>query len=183
MAAKEDQTLSLEKVDYKGHYYLCKASLGQLIVAFSEIPQKRMFTKEDKNEYEKIMATWFGENIETMIAKYMELLEFENENTKEREVILHNLLWNLPKGITINQEEHNIHMSSASVGKMIAALKQRLDFILTRDPPKMYENDGDYMEAFNKMKTRIQSFYEYLLTFEMAFAKAVLDAKKNNVKN
>ena len=171
-------TLSLDCVDWKRHYILSKASLSQIMISFWNVSG---IEAKDGNYYEKVLYEKLKPAVEKLIECYHDILCYEN--VIQKNIKFHNLIVNLPKNVTINQhEDGKIKMGDAKIGKLIAAAKQRINFIQIRDVPIMYANNESYLQEFNKMKEELNLLMETLCDFEKAFAEAVKLARNANRK-
>lgn len=163
--------LRLDMVDWKPSYVLSKASLGQIMQCFNNI--KNLIPK---NLYERTLYSILKKIGEKLTEDYESTLI--SESKEEYSVKYHNLIVKLPLNVSINEEAHgNIKLKNASIGKLILASKQRIDFILKREPPLIYINNSSLLNQFEKMKKLLQEFYEKLIIFEEDFVLAIDEAK------
>ncbi len=77
----------------------------------------------------------------------------------------------LPKD-TIVDNDDDIRLKFANIGKLISALKQRVDFIITRDVPIVYIPYDNYVEAFKLFQETMKQFKEDITNFEDKFMEA-----------
>lgn len=168
-------------IDWKPYYNLSKASLGQIVQTLSKIKFSR------RNVYEKALA----EELEIIIPNFISSFDAMLDCVTKEEIDVYkvNLLGNLPKSVMINPEDHaGILLHRAPIGQIISALKQRVEFILERDTPVMYDENKTYLEAFEEMKNKLKNFNEEILQFESKFCEAIKKAhdeqrKKSKHKN
>lgn len=168
--------LNMDEIDWHPLYKLNKASLGQIMQTFVQI------NFNPKNNYEKIINKTLKIIIPKLIESFKNIIIFENES--EKQVYYYNLLGNLPQGMKINIEKHkNIFLKKANIGNLILALRQRITFILTRNVPKMYKENLNYLNAFNKMKKNLNNFLSIIENFEDEFVNSIDEAHKIKIKN
>lgn len=166
--------LNYNEVDWKGHYTLDRASFGQIMFTISRIKIV------PKNQYEIILNSYLMKIIPELMRSYQEILVYEN--LFERDVFAYNLLGNLPKHITIFTNDHGkIQLKRANIGNLIIALYQRIDFILERTIPKMYQENKNYLDAFEKMRLNVKKFRNDVQLFEKQFIYAVDKAHNNSI--
>lgn len=162
---------SRNSVNWKPNYVLSQSSLGQIIETIARI---RM---NPKNIYEETLYNKLGPIRAEFIGQFDQLLI--TNSYVESQVILHNLLGNLPKGTKIFPQLHdNITLGRAKIGNLLQALYQRVDFILTRDPPTFYKKNTSYLVAFNEMGKKLKVFRQDIKKFEEGFVDAIDSAHK-----
>ena len=165
--------LTLNLVDWKPHYILARASLGQIMVSLNKISKVKA-----KNMYEKILYNKLKILIEELMNGeygYNKLLQCENIN--EKNVKFYNLVVNMPSNISIFNEDHgHMKLRNAKIGQLIKASKQRIEYILKRDIPELYQNNEKLLNEFNKMKIDLDNFKNLLEDFEENFVEAIDDA-------
>ena len=135
VAIHDDNTfqLNLKMVDHKPYYILAHASIGQIMVSFQNI-----LSVKSKNEYEEKLYAILIPEIKKLVNEYNEMLSFTNHN--EMQVRYYNLITNFPKAVSIYEKEHSkVTMGNPKIGALIKAIKQRLDFIITREIPELYK--------------------------------------------
>ena len=171
-----DYNLNLGLVDWHPYYLLSKGSLGQIMVSFSKIK-----STNPKNIYERSLYQKLNIIIKGLVDRYDEMLQCNSE--EEKNVKFHNLIVNLPRGISIYNDIHgNIKLGYAKIGQLIYATYQRIDYILERETPTIYENDALLLEEFNKMKNELSIFRAEFELFETSFVEYINEArqKQNN---
>ena len=168
--------LTLCDVEWHPYYVLFRASLGQIMFSLS-----RVLELLPKNIYEKTLYSNLKSIIIKLIKEYDIMLKCSNKI--EREVKFYNLIGKMPYLVKINEEEHNIKLHKPKIGKIIAALKQRVNFILTRNIPQFYKNNEIYLNEFQKMQEQIKKFKEKVYDFELNFIEAIDHAHKANQEN
>ena len=168
--------LSLDSVVFKGYHKLSKASIGQIMVAFRNVLRVKPRTG---NEYEEALYAKLKPAVSEFVNAYCEILKCNNDI--ENVVKHHNLIINMPIAVSIFKDEHGeINIGKPKIGALIKACKQRIRFIIEREPPQMYiddENKGFLLE-FKKMQSQLKNFENDLLLFESEFICAVDDAYK-----
>lgn len=169
-----NKELSLDLVNWKPNYILAMASIGQIMVSFSKI--KNLVPK---NTYEIILYEKLNKIVHTLLIKYNNLLKY-NSNV-EREVKYYNLIVDLPKNTFIDDND-NIYLKNAKIGKLVNASKQRINFILNRDIPMRYKKDILYEDAFIKMRDELKEFLNTMNDFEKDFVNSIDEAKKAQFK-
>lgn len=158
-------------VNWKPNYVLSQSSLGQIMETIARI---RM---NPKNIYEETLYNKLGPIRIVFVSQFDQMLI--TNSYVESQVILHNLLGNLPKGTKIFPQNHDkITLGRAKIGNLLQALYQRVDFILTRDPPTFYEKNTSYLVAFNEMRKKLTVFRQDIKKFEEGFVDAIDGAHK-----
>lgn len=163
--------LSIEMVEFKMTHYLAKASIGQIMFCF-----QRILNTQPKNDFEKNLY----DNLFPQIKKLLEEYEKMLEGTSNSKILVryHNLIAKLPPGTIIYQGEHGrIKMRNPKIGALIMAIKQRLQFIMSRDIPEIYKNNEELLKEFNDLKADCIVFYGSICTFEKKFTFAVRKTK------
>lgn len=172
ISSEVKKSLTLDAIDWKPFYVLSKSSIGQIMISF-----KNILKVTPKNIYETKLYGRLKPAVEGLIGHYNDILQYENDI--EKDVKFYNLIVNLPIGVTINdQEDGNITMKFAKIGKLIKAARQRINFIETRTVPQMYVSNEDYLRQFNKMKEELQDLQETFDDFENEFLEAIDEAHK-----
>jgi len=162
---------TLDMITIESYYCLSRASLGQIIKTLLNI-----LNNIPKNTYEKNLYSRLKPAIEYLVGYYTDILKYSNNI--EKDVKYYNLIVNLPKSISVNEIEHgNIKLKYAPIGKLIVAAKQRLEFIETREIPKLYIDNELYLKEFIKMKKQLVNFTYALKDFEYEFVDAVIKAR------
>lgn len=147
---------------------LCNASIGQIMLALSRVNIR----KNNKNEYEKVLSRWFTVAIPAIVKKYVSL--FYSKSSQDYDVRWYNLAGFLPKGINIFPKEHSMLLSKANLGNLLKAINQRLNFILDREPPKMYLENETLLFWFRGLRTDLRLFEADIKKFNDAFV-AIID--------
>lgn len=167
-----DYNLNLGLVDWHPYYFLSKGSLGQIMVSFSKIN-----STNPKNIYERTLYQKLNIIIKGLVDRYDEMLQCNSE--EEKNVKFHNLIVNLPKGVSIYDDIHGyIKLGYAKIGQLIYAAYQRIDYILDRDIPTIYENNDLLLKEFNKMKDELAIFRTELESFETSFMEYINEARQ-----
>jgi len=169
-----DITPTLDKVQYNRKYELHRASIGQIMVSFKLIATNPF---HPKNTYQQVFGDLTSAAATKLVEAYEKILVCEND--KEKNVKFFNLIVNLPKNITIDEEHHaNMHLGSSSIGSLLDALKQRIDFIVKREVPDKCKADDDLQKYFIQMQREIDEFYDDVDDFEAEFVTIVDKAHK-----
>ncbi len=169
---KQSSKLDRSTVIWTPYYTLDRASFGQIMKSLEKVKII------PKNNYETVLSKELQLLISQIINQFDNLLYFTNNI--EANVFHYNLLGPLPKNLTINEEEHKeIKLKTANVGNLLKALYQRINFILQRDVPLMYQNKPDYLSAFEKMRSNIRTFLAHVQEFEKGFVTAIDKAHKS----
>ncbi len=71
----------------------------------------------------------------------------------------------------------NPNLYQASVGDMLTALKQRIEFIAKRDVPKFYEKNHAYIEPFKNMQKQVLDLLPAIAEFEEGFKDRTIKQK------
>jgi hypothetical protein len=168
------ENLTLDSVDYRRSYVLSKSSIGQIMKAMS-VTTTRL--NNPKNNYEQILFPGIKNLLNDLIKEYNTLLIFSDE--PEHSVKKINLIGNLPKPLSLLEQEHRIQLHTANIGNLIKACYQRIDFILNRDVPVFYKENQNYLPAFNKMQNELRTFKEKVREFENNFKNLIDQAHKS----
>ena len=171
-------SLSLDKVSIHYTYLLEKASVGQIMKRLSNLA-----IKDPKNIYQETLNEYFKTAVPKLVNAYNEMLK---SSTYEEYVVKdYNLLGNLPRKMSLDTSiKKNPNLYQASVGDMLKALRQRVDFIATREVPKFYEKNPMYMESFKNMQKQILELIPHVDEFENGFTNTIDKVMKlKQVKN
>ena len=161
----QDLQMHLGMVDFKLHYVLSKASIGQIMVCFQNVLKIK-----PKNQYEEKLYAIIIPEITKLVDQYNEMLFVESYS--EMIVRYYNLLINLPIGTSINDEEHGkIKMKNPKIGFLIQAAKQRLRFLLDREIPEIYKINNSLLDEFNILRDDVTVFYNNMVRFEKIFSE------------
>lgn len=162
--------LSLDQVNWKSHYKLHKASLGQIIASFRNI-----LKAEPKNKYEITLYYRLKPAVEILIDIYNEILKCDS--LKEHDVKYFNLIYDMPKLVEVYPGEHgDIRLRKPKIGALIKASKQRIKFIMEREIPGKYFGDDESIQEFNNLKSQMKDFESIILDFEAEFILAINEA-------
>lgn len=165
-------SLSLDKVLIHHTYFLTKASIGQIMKRISNLE-----IKNPKNKYQILLNEYFKSAVPKFIGEYNNLLKCSSN--EEYLVKDYNLLGNLPKNMILNTSiKKNSNLYQASIGDMMTAIRQRIEFITKRDTPKFYENNQLFADAFKKMQREVRDFLVHVDEFEQGFIKTIDSAMK-----
>jgi hypothetical protein len=157
-------------ITFENNQKLNRASFGQIMATIANVS----INKKDLKPYEYYMKGWFNKNIPILILEYLKLLTWLSD--KQWWVLYFNLIGNLPNKIHIYQEKHNIMLKGANLGYLIEALKNRVNFIITRKIPIMYLNDQEYLTFFNNLRELLKIFLQKIIIFEQEFVNAIDNA-------
>jgi len=167
MEQSNEIKLNLQMVNYKPYFILAHASIGQIIVCFQNI-----MGCQAKNVYEEKLYAIIMPEIQILLDEYNEMLS--SNSYEEMQVKYYNLLIDLPKGVSINQKEHSkIKMNNVKIGSLIQATKQRLEFIITRPTPTIYQYNENLLKEFNKLQNDSKLFLDSIINFEHVFVNAI----------
>ncbi len=178
--------LSLDNVDWKGHYVLAKASIGQIIRTLQNVKlhaekKKSSVKPSGIKPYEMTLNEGLCDIISDLLDTYEKMLCFQSDI--ERDIAFFNIIVNLPKDIVINAEKHGqIYLNRANIGNLIQAMRQRVDFILNRDIPDRYTDDPEQLTVFNSLKEKLLNFKNDIDTFEQDFIDIIDKAHKSQQK-
>ena len=173
--------LSLDNVDWKGHYVLARASIGQIIRTLQNVKIHAEKKKSSVKPYEMTLNVGLCDIISDLLDNYEKMLCFESDI--ERDIAFFNIIVNLPKDIVINAEKHGqIYLNRANIGNLIQAMRQRVDFILNRDIPDRYTDDPEQLTVFNSLKEKLLNFKNDIDTFEQDFIDIIDKAHKSQQK-
>ncbi len=165
--------LDVGMVELKKWHKLDRASLGQIMRRMMDVQ-----IKNPKNSYEIVLDEFFRSKTSELVNAYNKILECWS--FEEYEVKLYNLIGKLPPGLKIEIPIRKTNLlSRASMGDMVVAIKQRINFILTRDLPVMYTFRPEYKDAFLKMQTELSEFLEKVEIYEEEF-QDVIDKAHNS---
>jgi len=165
------QPLFLGMVEYKPHYVLAKASIGQIMISFQNI-----LNVKPKNEYEENLYSIIIPEIKKLIEQYEQILQVKTYS--EMVVVYYNLLVKLPeKTIVYNEEHGRTKMKNPKIGSLIKASKQRLHFIITRETPNIYKDNSELSTEFEKLRRQCRLLYDNIVKFEKIFAGSVKKSK------
>ena len=168
---RQVQPLYLGMVEYKPHYVLAKASIGQIMISF-----KNTLNVKPKNEYEENLYSVIIPEIKSLLQQYEEILQVKTYY--EMVVVYYNLLVKLPeKTIVYNEEHGRTKMKNPKIGFLIKASKQRLHFIITRETPNIYKDNAELSTEFEKLRRQCRLLYDNIAKFEKTFAVAVRKSK------
>lgn len=164
-------SLSLEKVSIHYTYLLEKASIGQIMKRLSNLA-----IKDPKNPYQRALNEYFETAVPKLISAYNTLLKC---STYEEYVVKdYNLLGNLPKNMSLDTSiKKSPNLYQASVGDMLTALKQRIEFIAKRDIPMFYEKNNVYVEPFKRMQKQVLDLLPAITEFEDGFKDKTIKQK------
>jgi len=164
------ETLSLDLVYWQPWFALSKSSLGQIMRSISKI----RYRAKKGNKFQMEVYPKLNFLIKQLIKDFNEVLDYENDF--EYKVNLYNLIGTLPRGMSINDDEHDrILLDSKEIGEFIVAALQRIDYILNREMPIMYRDRRGLEDAFRKMQNKLLEFKYILKEFENQYKKIVLN--------
>ena len=170
---QSNNELDLLMVDWKPYYILSKASIGQIMMCFTKI-----LNVVPKNTYELKLYEYLKPSTTTLISEFKKLLIYDNDI--ERDILFYNLIINLPKTVSVNDEEDGlIKLRSAKIGYLIKAIKQRIKFIQERDIPQRYVNNLEQLEKFNSLRSNINNFNSMVCIYESEFIVAIDQAHRS----
>jgi len=168
----ESLNLSIYQVPWKYNCSLSNASIGQIICCLNNV-----LYLEPKKVYEEKLYEFLKPSIQTVLIEFNNILNCHG--IFELNVKYYNLIVPLPNNVSIFPEEHDrIKLGKPKIGALIKAIKQRIEFILIRDTPKMYLNNQFMLDEFLKMRTQLQEFLIVIRKFEQEFILAVDEAHK-----
>lgn len=177
-----DFNLSLDMVQYNYHYKLSKASIGQIMVSFSNIKNLK-----PTNIYQQILYQHFYNIIPQFVECYTKL--FDCDNIIEKNIKFYHLIVNLPYKTEINiinsndkNNHSNIILGKPKIGELIKASKQRIDYIIDKPIPEIYKYHNEYVLEYDKFIDQIKNFKDDLLNFEQEFVDAIDDAYQQTSK-
>lgn len=159
--------LSLGAVMWESYFILSKASIGQIVKTFNMIQDRER--ARGNTELPDIICA-------NIVNPFLELLTKGN-NIAANNVRCHNMLYNLPTGVSINDKYHGkIRLSNAKIGLLIKCARGRVQFIVDRDIPipKNLSSDiniEDYINEFNELKKDMIIFLKNIDEFEKEFVK------------
>lgn len=160
-------SISLDNVIWKHYFKLSQASLGQIIISFCNI-----LKVQPKNQYEINLYENLKPLVHQLVNNYNTILVYTNKN--EHDIKYYNLIVNLPKTVSINEEQHGqIILGHAKIGCLIQAAKQRIEFIIGRDIPDVYKQDQNLSELFLQLQKDMRKFKDDMIEFEKAFVLAI----------
>jgi hypothetical protein len=168
----KEYALSLNMVDWKANYVLSKASIGQIMVCFSNI-----LKVIPKNVYEIKLYEKLKPAIEKLLSEFNKMLMYKE--VKDRDVKFYNLIVNMPNNVSINDvEAGSIVLKSAKIGALIKAMKQRINFIKDREFPQRYLEDQELLQEFHNLRMVINNYLNAVNDFESEFISAIDGAHK-----
>jgi len=164
-------SLSLDKVSIHYTYLLEKASIGQIMKRLSNL-----LIKDPKNPYQRSLNEYFQTAVPKLVEAYNSLLKC---STYEEYIVKdYNLLGNLPRNMSLDTSiKKSPNLYQASVGDMLTALKQRIEFIAKRDIPKFYEKNAIYVEPFKNMQQQVLNLLPAIAEFEDGFKDRTIKQK------
>ena len=169
---QEGFNLSILQVPWSYNHVLSSASIGQIMCCFNNI-----LTLKAKKVYEEKLYEYLKPNIQILLNEFNGILYCDDQ--AEMDVKYYNLIFHLPKNVSIFPEEHGkIKLGKPKIGALIKAMKQRIEFILERETPKMYLSNQEMLNGFLKMKTELRDFLSIVRKFEQDFIWTVNEAHK-----
>ena len=173
-----DFDLHLDLVDFSKYYILSRASLGQIMTSFANIN----FTFSIKNNiYQNVLYQLLNIIIPDLICSYYKLLKCNS--FIEKEVKFYHLIVNIPHNLEIVLNNHNIvNLGKPKIGELITAIKQRIDYILNKQIPILYNGKQSHIEEYNKLLIQLKGFKDNLLKFEKCFIDAISKARHEQQK-
>lgn len=168
--------LSIAQVPWHYNYALSNASIGQILCCFGNI-----LNLQPKKVYEEKLYEYLKPNIQSLLADFDNILYCQDQD--EIDVKYYNLLSYLPNSVHIFPEEHGqLKLGKPRIGALIKALKQRIEFVLDRETPKMYLSNQNMLNGFLKMKIQLKKFLNDVRQFEQEFIWTVNEAHKAQQK-
>ena len=168
--------LSLDMVAFEYNCPVSQASIGQIIKSLNNVVNLHA-----KNIYEITLYSKFNSIIPQFIDEYNKLLKCSNQ--LEYIVKYYILIVKLPYGVEIPINNHNnIRLGKPRVGELIKAARQRIDFIIEREMPIVYQTFEPYRHEYLKMIEQLKDFLVKLDEFEKDFVNAIDLAHKAQQK-
>lgn len=174
--------LSLQDVQYDEKYTLNSGSLGQLMRSFVEM-QSRISSEGETDAYKKALYPPLRALSQEVLTKSNSLLLASSE--KEREVRRFNLFGfnGRVKKIQgrypfVPRLRPTTTYKYANFGDLLKVVKQRCEFISTREVPQRYVDDVEEGAAFTKLRNEVTDFLNYLKnTVDTKWSDAVTQAR------
>ncbi len=168
--------LSLDKVKIGRRHKVTRASIAQLV--------KRLSTSKitnPKNKYQESLNIFFESENSKLADRYNEILQCSSYD--EMVVKEYNLLGDLPGKMEITEPciQKSNTLSKASIGDMINALRQRIQFIINREIPLYYVINESYKTEFNNMQQQITEFENAVDEYEENWIEANDIAQKTKI--
>ncbi|AYV78343.1 MAG: hypothetical protein Edafosvirus10_18 [Edafosvirus sp.] len=163
METKTTKTpIDFNSINFRAYYKLSNASLWQIVMALQKILDNQ---NESSDFYQKMYKKWFNEHIPIIITEFKKLLNYTN-GTDEKNVRLINLGGDvdgkIPVSVFMNYH-HKIQLgNSGKFGVFIDAIMQRIDFILTRDQPILYQTNELFSKYFETLRDELKEFQKVI---------------------
>jgi hypothetical protein len=162
--------IDIATIPYQDSYRLRSGSAAQLVRGVQSM-LFRVSADKETDEYKKTLYPKLREVASKLVDRFTLMLKAANQ--KEQEVRKFNLCgydgqvrpdrygrYPFVKGVNPNTK-----YAFANFGYFIKMLRQRMEFITSREVPQRYVTDDDQRATFTTLRTEVTSFLEFLNTY------------------
>lgn len=177
--------ITLENVPYDDNYRIKFGSISQLMRGL-QVMQPKITSDKETDNYKQVLYPKLRELSQSLVNKFIPMLSASSE--KERNVRNYNLCGyegqirpdKFNRYPFVSGVNPNAKYGYANFGYFMRTLKQRLEFIASRDLPTRYSSDEVLTNTFNLLKLECNNLVKYLVEYvEPEWNKVVDDARKN----
>jgi hypothetical protein len=174
--------LNLENVPYNTNHSLIAGSLGQLMKSIQDL-SSRISSDKETDDYKKALYPKLR-NISTgLLDQFFPLLKANNskeEGVRKFNIIGYNGMVKKVRGRFpfVARLRPNTTYKYANFGDLMKVVKQRCEYLTTREVPQRYIDDHEEGQAFTKLRGEVATFLNYLNnTVDKQWSDAVTSAR------
>jgi hypothetical protein len=177
------EKLTLEFVPYNHKFAIIAGSFAQVLRGLQEMASRSSSDKET-DDYKKSLYPKLRDIANQVVTKGCEL--FKTTSDKDKQVRVINLFgyngmvkrdrnFRYPY---VEKLRPSTSYEYANFGDYMKVLKQRCEFITTRSVPQRYVTDAEEGAAFQKLRTEVNTYLEWLKTgVDQLWSDAVKEAR------
>ena len=186
---QQNFNINLENILYNDNFRIKCGAVAQLIKGLQKMESKISIEKET-DDYKRILYPKLRELSEELVNRFKCMLNANDE--KEKNIKYYNLCGYNGQVRTDKYNKYpfvagvnpNAKYGFANFGYYIRMIRQRLEFITSRDVPFRYTNDEISLNTFNNLKVDCNNLVKYLNeTVEPEWNSVVENARNNSGDN